>query len=178
MKKFSIGTFKYGQLGTPERAPIPFPGIYPTRWDIRVGYRTRRILTRNPKNQEEEKIFAYFGKPNRMIARRLREIAANYYGTALVMEGDRGGNFQEALCGIPVLRGGMVVHNWNHPVMKFYYPFTDGDGAIITQWGDRLFNRARLKWNGRIWTVYSPDKVQQMSKIRDHKQWLSMQKWQ
>lgn len=150
----------------PDRlTPLPFPGAYPTRWDISASWTDASKIKRT---------FRYVGKPNTAIVKWLRrKITPRYNGVLLFHEFDRGGTFKYVAAKIPV-EVDFPYYDCKTKIDLFYYPDCQNDPYMIRMW-NTPFNRVRLIHKGKGYVTYWKHQNllrDHIGLLRGHKAWL------
>lgn len=144
----------------------PFPGLYPTRWEIWAKYHL--VSLRTP-----ERKFYYLGKPNSLIAARFQWILRNSAVIkAKAVEFDRGGALAFGETGLPQME--LAVVDWCNQ-FRFYYPWLSRRTQLITFWTRRI-DRVQVTFQGRPCILYctDPDTITP-EHWQEHKTWLDGQ---
>lgn len=145
--------------------PLPFPGAYPTRWDIGASWTDASGV---------ERTFRYVGKPNTAIVKWLRgKISPRYKGVLIFKEFDRGGSFKY-IAGTMPFGGDFPYYDANSKLDTFYYPDCQNDVYMIQMW-NTPFNRVRLMHKGKGYVTYWKHRnlfQDHIGLLRGHKAWL------
>lgn len=151
--------------------PRPFPGMFPTRWNIRISYRD------NPSGKGKLKKWEYLGKPNQVVASFVSLMIAKKFGRIDAMEFDRGGMVNFGGMHLPGV-GSLASQQRVSRLYGFYYPCSAARGILITNWagGDGKY-RLRLKIGEKKFVVYSNARVCSQQKREELESWLSTQKF-
>lgn len=159
--------------------PMPFPGLYPTRWKIKFDYYKGRKLNRYTENWKPDGRWEYEGKPNSVIAQRMYVLMAGCSGRLAAVEYDCGGPI--AMANMITPRGELNVLGANS-LFHFYDPWNaQVNGRMISPWRagrGSVMNRARMHWQGKTWVVYTPFNREYPcpgSYLEVYKQWLEKQ---
>lgn len=164
-------------LDTSRHDPLPFPGVCPTRWLIKMMWDPRPlsvVTRRGSASIRHTRSFVYNGKPSPNIARKVLSILNSRASRFWIFEYDRGGVI--ACTALPAHGpvNNLNVHNWNSAIYKFYYPWNTGT-YFIAPWASQIYNRVRLTFRNKKFVVYSSVSAAGLAgsmKLQEHKTWL------
>lgn len=159
------------KLDKDRRDPRPFPGNYPTRWLIAVGYYTPRVSRKQPRVHHRK--FTYFGKPNRAVASRIYLMMTRgmVHGTLLFYEFDRGGLIKHGAKDMPMSR--MGVEEYVVPLAALYYYNGGVASSMFDGWENGAWAaRMRVKGFGKPFTAYHNGAEMSPENMEDHKTWV------
>lgn len=168
---------KWPRLGN-RNNPRPFPGMYPTRWLIEGGYYAPRPHANAPR-VFHRRLF-YFGKPSRMVARQVQQIARRKSGGISFWEFDRGGLIKWGQRAIP--RTDLTIDGYELLLCGLYY-FRDGVFSdMFAQRGRaRLWDERKiLKFDGHKVLVYDDSTLGPWDPMMEAsaRQWLQNTKFE
>lgn len=157
--RFNNGRFRTYPGALP-REIKPFPGRFPTRWQVAIYWRVGKEL----------KAFRYFGKPNFVIAAKVFQLLMSVKGDFWFHELDRAGTFQYARGRTPI--GRVHVHDWDEFKVQFYYPWSMRNDIAMPWIMRPLLRSVALIYNKKRWVAYSPTQNVGADSLRRHAQWL------
>lgn len=145
------------------RMTNPFPGRFPTRWDIMVV-------------ENKHYLFRYIGKPDATVALKVKRMGKVPGRTFGLCEFDKDGSIRTMYKTNP--REGFKPQTI-HPVLNYiYYPFdTDFGAYFFGPWGHRPVFHKRILLDRRAFSIYAPIETMvgqaiQVERLREYKIWL------
>jgi hypothetical protein len=162
VRKFSSTSWRKITSWENKTIPTPFPGLYPTRWQLVFKY------VRDKKHHE----YRYSGKPCKKVADIVYSLSLKVAGSFRLIEYDKAGPISETRGKTP---SGLEfsVHDWNSRVYAFYYPQTWGSGLTLQPWKQKIYLK-RITLEGKNFMVYSPlIKLTGTLELEEYRKWLT-----
>lgn len=154
----------FWQVDIGRKAVAPFPGRYPTRWQLlHIGRPDTKVIH-----------FSYTGRPSYpqwLAAAKSFERNAGY---VFMNEFDRLGPFRQA-CLLGPLHNDHEVRRQADLIYRYYYPWHYRSHIFYDPWNHPVYSKL-IQFNSRSFYVYSPyEKMWEDSgfdHLRGHRTWL------
>jgi len=143
------------------RKPMPFAGACPTRFAVQyLDADGRRVR------------WAYLGKPSLNLAQKIMAIAGGQ-GYVVMYEFDRAGVIANSFLALPRTKtdNSFLWRNINSSLQQFYHPWTWQDCNPMQTF--RMSFSKRIRFNGKVYSVYSPYETLKIAQLHGHKEWLA-----
>lgn len=152
--------------------PVPYPGMYPTRWAAYVYVHDNPI---RPKL-----VWKYVGKPSPWVWDKIAVAHQGPVGSINFYEYDLGGVVRSLAGNVPRLAGDFLRYgHYDEVCCRFYYPWDIWDSFIAT-WNRQPF-RKRLVMGKHAATSYSTTEKLFVpafyETLKGHKRWLQNGIW-